>query len=195
MRRGGALTIRPRVPQNHLAAALVDYQATSALSHSRYSASVAASHAMFTSTATRGASGTAATATAALPLGLHWLDDMSGVDAGSGGGGWVSGWRSDSVGAEGLEMNGFTVSGSATPPRQRTTSSLTPSRQNSYSAFDSPMLRYGSFAYDGGAASPFMGTSPPPSSPLSLLGMSSSSSSSSDKVPPSFSFLFSCSFL
>lgn len=35
----------------------------------------------------------------ALPLGLHWLDDVSGVDAAaSEGGGWVSGWRSDSAG-------------------------------------------------------------------------------------------------
>ena len=44
-------------------------------------------------------------------------------------------------------------------PRQRTMTS-TPSRQNSYSAFDSPMLRYGSFTYDGGVSPFISGTSP-----------------------------------
>jgi hypothetical protein len=90
--------------QNHPAAALVDYQATSALPPSRYSVSVAASHSMFAASgATRGPVADSITAvSAALPRGLHWLDDMSGVDAAasaaSGGAGWVSGWRSDNVG-------------------------------------------------------------------------------------------------
>jgi hypothetical protein len=46
----------------------------------------------------------------------------------------------------------------------------TPSRQNSYSAFDSPMLRYGSFTYDGGV-SPFISST----SPTSLAKLTASS--------------------
>jgi hypothetical protein len=90
------------VAQNHPAAALVDYQATSAPPPSRYSLSVAASHSMFAAAgAGRGASDSVSAASGALPRGLHWLDDMSGVESAAstpGGAGWVSGWRSDNVG-------------------------------------------------------------------------------------------------